>query len=82
MVEAHFAEIEKTLLFISEARQRAEKTVRELKRVDAPGHLIAAVLDAERALDDVARRLTQETYFAIPSEQLAIDTPADELTLH
>jgi len=35
MVEAHFAEIEKALLYISEARQRAEKAAAALRRDDA-----------------------------------------------
>lgn len=82
MVEAHFAEIEKTLLYISEARERAAKTQAELKKADAPAHLVAAVGEAERSLEELGRRLFQETYFAIPSEQLAIDTPVDELTAH
>ena len=81
MIEAHFAEIEKTLLYISEARERAAKSAAELGKADAPAHLAAALEDAERALEALGRELFQATYFAVPDEQLAIDTPADELTV-
>jgi predicted methyltransferase MtxX (methanogen marker protein 4) len=41
--EAHFAEIERALLYISEARERAERTARELERTGADAHLIRAL---------------------------------------
>lgn len=81
MVEAHFAQIEKTLLYISEARERAAKSAKELANADAPQHLVAALEEAERALEALGRELFQATYFAVPDEQLAIDTPAGELTV-
>ena len=80
MHEAHFAEIEKTLLYISEARKRAEKAAKELRGTDAKGHLIAALEEAERELEAVGRRLMQQTYFAVPREQLTFE-PAEELTI-
>lgn len=72
MNEKHFAEIEKTLLFISEARKRAEKTAKELRRAGAESHLVAAVETAEKDLEAVGRRLMQQTYFAVPKEQLEL----------
>ena len=82
MNEAHFAEIEKTLLYVSEARKRAEKTAKELRRAGAEPHLVAAVEAAEKDLELVGRRLMQQTYFAVPKEQLEL-APEDveELTL-
>ena len=82
MNEAHFAEIEKTLLYVSEARKRAEKTAKELRRAGAEPHLVAAVEAAEKDLEAVGRRLMQQTYFAVPKEQLEL-APEDveELTL-
>lgn len=68
--EAHFAEIEKTLLYISDARRRAEKAVKAIRR-DAEPHLVAALEDAERELEAVGRLLMQKTYFAVPNEQQA-----------
>lgn len=76
MNEAHFAEIEKTLLYVSEARKRAEKTARELRRAGAEPHLIAAVETAEKDLEALGRRLMQQTYFAVPKDQLALDADA------
>jgi len=70
--EAHFAEIEKTLLFISEARERAERAVKTLERDDADAHLVEALAEAERELLGLHRRLMQATYFAVPKEQLAL----------
>ncbi len=70
--EAHFAEIEKTLLFISEARERAERAAKTLERDDADAHLIEALAEAEKELLALHRRLMQATYFAVPKEQLAL----------
>jgi hypothetical protein len=70
--EAHFAEIERALLYISEARERAERTARELERTGADAHLIRALEDAEGELKLVGRTLMQRTYFAVPKEQLTL----------
>jgi len=70
--EAHFAEIEKTLLFISEARERAERAAKTLERDEAEAHLVSALEEAERELLALHRRLMQATYFAVPREQLAL----------
>jgi hypothetical protein len=78
--EAHFAEIEKALLYISEARKRAERTAKELRRGGAKPHLVEALEKAERELEAVGRHLMQETYFAVPKEQLSLE-PVEELTL-
>lgn len=82
--EAHFAEIEKTLLYLSDARRRAEKAIKELKRDKAEPHLVTALETAERELEVVARRLMQQTYFAVPKDQLELvpePEPVEELTL-
>lgn len=80
MNEKHFAEIEKTLLYISEARKRAEKTAKELRKAGAEPHLVTAIEVAERDLEAVGRRLMQQTYFAVPKEQLEL-APDDVETL-
>ena len=77
MNEAHFAEIEKTLLYVSDARKRAEKAAKELKRDGADAHLVAALESAERELEALGRRLMQQTYFAVPKDQLEL---VEELT--
>ena len=72
MNEAHFAEVERTLLFISEARERAARAAKALERNNADGHLVEALTDAERELETLHRRLLQATYFAVPKEQLTL----------
>jgi len=78
--EAHFAEIEKTLLYISEARKRALRAQKELKQGDAEPHLVEALGEAERELEVLGRILMQKTYFAVPKQQLTLE-PVEELTL-
>jgi hypothetical protein len=70
--ESHFAEIEKVLLYVSEARERAERTIRSLEKDGAESHLIEALEEAERELEAIGRTLMQRTYFAVPKEQLTL----------
>jgi hypothetical protein len=83
--EAHFAEIEKTLLYVSEARERAERAGEKLRRDAAEPHLAEALEEAERDLLAVHRRLMQATYFAVPAlsdEQTTLPAlPREQLTL-
>jgi len=72
MNEAHFAEIEKTLLYISDARQRAERAARTIAKDGAEQHLVEALEEAERDLEALARKLMQRTYFAVPDPQLTL----------
>ncbi len=69
MDEGHFREIEKVLLYISEARQCAEKSAKTLAKDGAEDHLVMALNSAEEALDKIHTALMQTTYFAVPSEQ-------------
>ncbi len=71
MVEEHFAEIERALLYVSDAREQIVRTMAELRRADADEHLITALGTAERELAETHKRLMQGTYFAVPSSQLA-----------
>lgn len=80
MNEAHFAEIEKALLYISEARKRAMKAAKELRQDGADPMLVSALDDAERDLEELGRRLMQQTYFGVPKEQLSLSR-VEELTL-
>lgn len=73
MNEAHFGEIEKVLLYVSEARERAERARRELATSGAEPHLIAALAASEAALLAEHRRLMQSTFYAVPGqERLAV----------
>lgn len=70
--EKHFAEIDVAMLYIEEARERAERAASALRAERADGHLVEAVERSERELSEVARRLRQRTLFAVPKEQLEL----------
>lgn len=73
MNEAHFGEIEKVLLYVSEARERAERARRELSKTGAEPHLIGALRASEAALLAEHRRLMQSTFYAVTDqERLAV----------
>ena len=68
MNESHFNEIEKTLLYVSEARGRADRAAQAIAKTGAELHLVAALTEAEAALTEVSRTLMQKTYFAVEKE--------------
>jgi hypothetical protein len=70
--EQHFGEIDVAMLYIEEARARAERAVDVLRRGGADEHLVEALEKAQEELSDVARRLRQGTLFAVPKEQLSL----------
>ena len=72
MAEADLAQVEAVLLYVSEARLRAERAVRELELSGAELHLVAALKDADTALAELHKRLLQTTYFAIGDNQLSL----------
>jgi len=70
--EQHFEQVDIAMLYIEQARERAERAVAALRKLDADAHLIEAMERAEADLSDVARRLRQGTLFAVPKEQLSL----------
>jgi len=77
MNEAHFSEIEKLLLYITDARERAAKAAQELAKAGAEPHLVSSLEETEKSLKDLHRKLMQSTYFAVvenqsDQEQLAV----------
>jgi hypothetical protein len=70
--ESHFAEIDAAMLYIEEARARAERAAKTLRAEGADAHLIEALADAQEQLSDVARALRQGTLFAVPSGQISL----------
>lgn len=69
MNEAHHGEVEKVLLYISEARERAERARLALVKDGAEPHLIAALQDSQDVLRQEHRRLLQRTFYAVPGGQ-------------
>lgn len=70
--QAHLAEIERTLLYISEARERAERTARSMRRDEGDPRLVSALEDADRGLLAVHGELMRAAYFPASSEQLKL----------
>ena len=70
--EQYFEQIDHAMLYIEEARARAEKAAAMLRKLGADEHLVEAMENSERELSDVARRLRQGTLFAVPKEQLTL----------
>ena len=70
--ERHFSEIETVLLYISEARESAERRAGALRKDGAEEHLVEALEETERELERLGRTLMQRTYFAVPKEQLTL----------
>ncbi len=62
------AEVEKTLLYVSEARQFAGRARKALEDDGAELHLIKALKDCERVMAEEHKRLMQATYFAVPQD--------------
>jgi hypothetical protein len=67
--EAHLGEVEKVLLYISEARERAARARKDLEHCGAPEHLVSALRATEFQLAEDHRQLMQGTFFAVPSSQ-------------
>ncbi len=74
MNEASSSEVEKVLLFVSDARERAGRARTRLQSEGADQHLIDALERTEASLAEAHRELMQGTYFAVPSrdKQLAL----------
>ncbi|HVW89466.1 MAG TPA: hypothetical protein VHC01_08355 [Gaiellaceae bacterium] len=72
MDERHFAEIDAAMLYIEEARARAERAAKTLRGEGADAHLIEALEEAQEQLSDVARTLRQGTLFAVPDAQISL----------
>ena len=69
--EADFLEIHSVMLYVEEARRRTERAIETLRESGAEEHLIEALQRTEEELRDVARRLRQGTFFAVPKAQLS-----------
>jgi hypothetical protein len=67
--EHHYAEIDATMLYIEEARARAERAASKLRQDGADEHLTEALEQTQEQLSAAARELRQATYFVVPKAQ-------------
>jgi hypothetical protein len=72
MTEAHSGEVEKVLLYIGDARDRARAAADRVARDGADEHVVQALRETERELGELHRRLTQQTFYAIPDAGLKL----------
>jgi cellobiose-specific phosphotransferase system component IIA len=72
MTEAHSGEVEKVLLYVGDARDRAHAAAERVARAGADEHVVEALRDAERELGELHRQLTQQTFYAIPDTKLKL----------
>lgn len=66
MLEAQSREVERVLLFVSDAQERARRATEQLQRDGADPHIVQAMADAQDDLADLHRRLMQGSYYAVP----------------
>jgi hypothetical protein len=67
--EESFRRIESTMLYLEEARSRAERAAKEMSDIGAETHLIEATETLRNDLAELARRYRHRTYFAAPEAQ-------------
>jgi hypothetical protein len=70
--EKLYGEVDVVLLYIEEARRRAERAADELRAGGAEDFLVEAMEQIEGELSASAKKLIQGTFFAVPKEQLTL----------
>ncbi len=70
--EKHYGEIDVVLLYIEDARRRAERAASELRAGGADDFLLEALEQVQEDLSETAKKLTQGTFFAVPKAQLTL----------
>jgi len=68
VTERQLGEIERVLLYVGDARSRADRAAAALEREDAPAHMVAALADTARRMGEAYRALSQRTYYAVAPE--------------
>lgn len=72
MTERQSAEIEKVLLYVSDARTRAKRAADAVEKDGAEPHVVAALRETEQQLGELHRKLGQGTYYAVPDSTLKL----------
>ena len=72
MLERHSSEIEKVLLHIGDARTRARRAADAVEKDGADAHIVAALRESARQLDEIHRTLAQGTYYAVSDSTLRL----------
>ena len=70
--EQEYGEVDVVLLYIEDARRRAERAAAELRAGGAEDFLVEALEQIQAELSQSAKKLMQSTFFAVPKEQLTL----------
>ena len=70
--EQHYGEIDAVLLYLENARRRAERRAAELRATGGDEHLIDALEAVQDDLSEAAKKLRHGSFFAVPSAQLTL----------
>lgn len=69
--EKQYGEVDVVLLYIEDARRRAERAAAELREGGAEDFLVEALEQVQEELSQTAKKLIQGTFFAVPDAQLS-----------
>lgn len=72
MTESQSSEVEKVLLYVSDARTRAKRAADAVQKDGAEPHIIAALRETEKELDALHRKLAQGTLYAVSDSSLKL----------
>lgn len=70
--ENHLREVERALLYISQARVKAEQIADDLAKKGAEERFVTALRTAAAAMSAEHKRLMQATYWTVPDDQQAM----------
>jgi hypothetical protein len=70
--EQHYGEIDVVLLYLEDARRRAERAAADLRAGGAEDFLLEALKQVQEDVSEAARKLRQGTFFAVPKAQLTL----------
>ena len=69
--EKQYGEVDVVLLYIEDARRRAERAAVELRAGGAEDFLVEAMEQVQEELSATAKKLIQGSFFAVPKAQLS-----------
>ncbi len=70
--EKHYGEVDVVLLYIEDARRRAERAAAELRASGAEDFLVEGMEQVQEELSRSAKKLIQGTFYAVPKTQLTL----------
>lgn len=70
--EQQYGEVDVVLLYLENARRRAERAAADLRAGGAEDFLIEALEQVQEDISDAAKKLRQGTFFAVPDAQLTL----------